>query len=479
MFNPSLIPIVGKGRSVTGEIGSQDADQLLKAIEMGYGSDVAALTGGGALRIQSLDKTLMSTIQENKHFALFNTLAQGSATTTVDEWSEHSSIGGFLGGSTNTETGTIAATQGEYARRVGLVKYLMTRREISFVSTQSNNIVAAEAVEAQGGTLQLLTDAEFLCFEGDDDVVPTEFPGIFCQMEDLGSADHIIDAEGDSVISVALVDKACATIAGAGNFGMATHIFSSMLVQSDLNQFMDPAYRVSIDGSQRSLQLGAPVKGISTSWGDIKVVNDVFIRDERQQKPFECDHAAIAVANNAMKPTAAFTSGAGGASSKFASKHAGNYYYRITGLNANGQSESIVSSVQAIPAGGQCSIVITDSSGSTETGYAIYRSRLNGTGDADDTRLMCRVAKAGGTTTWVDNNRYIPGTAKAFILTMNNNAINWRKYLPLTKFSLYPTVSAVIPFALLLFGYLRISKRRQHVVIKNICTFAQDWKPFG
>ena len=478
MFNPALIPSVG-GRSVTGEVSGQDVVDLKKALEMGYGTDVTSLSGAGNLRIQSLDKTLFSTIVENKHFALFNLLAKSDATTTVDEFTEQSKIGGFLGGSTNSETGIIAAANGEYKRRVGLVKYLMTRREVSYVTMQSNNILNAQAVENQNAALQLLTDAEFLCFEGNDKVVSTEFAGVFQQISDYNETDHIIDAEGDSVVSVALIDKCAATIASAGNYGMASHVFASMKVQSDLNQYLDPAYRVSISGKSQELLLGAPVKGIQTSWGDIAMVNDVFIRDEQQQKPFEIDNAVLAAANVGLQPTAVFSSGAGGATSKFKTAQAGLYYYRITGLNANGESASIVSAQQTIPAGGQCAITITKSAGGAETGYAIYRGRLNGTNAVGDLRLVAKIPKDGATTTWIDENRFIPGTSKAYILTMNNNAISWRKYLPLTKFDLFPTQSAVIPWAVLLFGYLRITKRNQHMVIKNIVAHSQEWKPFG
>ena len=477
MFNPANIPTIG-GRSATGEVSGQEVGELRKALEQGYGTDVTNLTGAGNLRIQSLDKTLYSTIQENSHFELFNLLQKGQATTTVDEWTEQSGIGGFLGGSTNSESGVIPSAQGEYKRRVGMVKFLMTRREVSYVTLQSNNIIQAQAVENQNAALQLLTDAEFLCFDGDDTVVPTEFPGLFTQISDYNETDSVIDAEGESIIDVSLVDKAAARIASAGNYGRASHIFASMQVQSDLNQNLDPAFRVAINGSAQSLLLGAPVTGINTSWGQIATINDVFIRDETQLKPFEVYHASVAAANVGLQPTAALTSGAGAATSKFATNHAGLYYYRITGLNASGESTSIVSAQQTIPAGGQCSIAITDSAVSAETGYAIYRSRKNGTSDLEDMRLMCRIPKAGGTTTWVDENRFIPGTTKAFILTMKNNAISWQKYLPMTKFDLFPTNSAVVPWAVLLFGYLRIMKRNQHIVIKNISPWAADWRPF-
>ena len=176
------LPDMALGQSGTGAMGGAEVEALQKALTAGYGTDPATFTGGTALRIQSLDKTMFSTIQENKHFRLFNALVKSNATATVDEWTEQSSVGGFLGGSTNTETGTIRSADGQYARRTALVKYLMTRREVSFVATLGNNIASAEAIEQQNGAIQLLSDAEYLSFEGDSAVVPTEFDGVYAQL---------------------------------------------------------------------------------------------------------------------------------------------------------------------------------------------------------------------------------------------------------------------------------------------------------
>lgn len=480
-FNPQSLPNLAGGQSATGEMSFADATELRKALEAGYGTDVASLTGGGALRIQSLEKTMLATIQENQHFRLFNELAKSDATATVDEWTEQSSVGGFLGGSTNTETGTIASAQGQYNRRVGMVKYLMTRREVSFVTTLQNALADAEATEAQNGALQLLTDAEFLCFEGDSSIVSTEFDGIGKQIVDLGSSDHVLDAEGASLASINLVNKAAATIAGYGNFGTPTHLFMSQLTQADFDNGLDPAFRVNLDNNPASLMLGSPVAGIRTSWGNIKACPDVFIRDEGQQMPFQVEFAALATANDGMKPQSVGLAVASDASSKFAAGHAGNYYYLVTGINAAGQSTGFVSAQQAIAAGEKCTLTIGVSTGGTETGYVVYRSRKNGTNGVSDFRQVARVARTGSSTTYVDLNRDIPGTTKAYILNMSPGAkaITWRQLLPMLKFALYPTVSAVIPWAQLLFGFLRIGKRKHHVVIKNIVPTGAVWKPFG
>lgn len=484
------LPDIAAGTSVTGEMQSTVLGELQKALTAGYGTDPATFTGGAALRIQSLDKTMQATIQENKHFRLFNELQKTTAGATVDEWTEQSGVGGVLGGSTNTETGIIDEATGDYARRIGMVKYLMTKRQVSLVSTLGNNIASAEAIEQQNGAIQLLTDAEFLCFEGDSDVVATEFDGIYAQIAKgvaSGQVDNsnMIDARAMPLSSIAAVNDAASTIAAYGNFGTPTHIFMSQKTQSDFDTGLDPAFRVPLPGvGEGGLKLGAPVVGIRTSYGNIATVPDVFVRDQDQLVPFQLlpRMAAIATANDGLKPASlAADASANDTGSMFAAGQAGNYYYLVTGLNAKGQSTGLVSSQIAVAAGKKVALTITASVGGQETGYAIYRSRQNGTNAVSDFRLIKRIPKAGATTVFTDLNREIPGTVKASILNMapGAHAINWRQLLPMMKFPLYPTNAAVIPWAQLMFGYLRITKRRHHAVIYNILPNSAPWKPFA
>lgn len=480
------IPAAVGGASVTGEAPGTMVEELQKALSAGYGTDVSTLTGGGALRIQSLDKTMQATIQENKHFRLFNELAKSSATATVDEWTEQSGIGGFLGGSTNTESGIIEESTGAYARRVGLVKFLMTKRQVTLVSTLGNNLASAEAVEAQAGAKQLLTDAEYLSFYGDSAVVPTEFDGIASQMEAgvaAGQVDsrNILDAEGQSLSSVNLLNVAAAQISNRDNFGTPTHLFMSQKVQADFDTGLDPAYRVSLSSTGQDIMLGAPVVGIRTSWGNIATMPDVFINDGDDDTPFEVKYPALATANVGMKPQTVTAAVASDTASQFTAPRAGNYYYLVAGVSAKGQSTGTVTAQVAVAAGQKVTLTITGAAGGAETGYAIYRSRQNGTNAPSDMRLVKRIPKAGATTTFVDLNRDIPGTTKAFILNMTpgDHAINWRQLLPMMKFPLYPTNAAVIPWAQLMFGFLRITKRRQHAVIKNVLPNGAVWRPHG
>lgn len=480
------LPEIAAGQSATGAMEGSALAELSKALTAGYGTDVSTLTGGGSLRIQSLDKTMQATIQENKHFRLFNELAKTGAGATVDEWTEQSGVGGFLGGSTNTETGIINESTGSYARRVGLVKYLMTKRQVSLVSTLGNNIASSEAIEQQAGAKQLLTDAEYLSFEGDSAVVPTEFDGIYAQIlagVTAGQVDtgNILDAQGQSLASINLLNQAAAQISKRDNFGTPTHLFLSQLTQADFDTGLDPAFRVPLTNVPNGgISLGAPVVGVRTSWGDIANCPDVFINDGDQTVPFQVTYPTLATANTGMKPTLAVDASVSDAASSFGAAQAGNYYWLVTGLNANGQSDGVITAQTAVAAGKKVTLTITRSAGAQETGYAIYRSRLNGTNTPSDFRLMARIPCAGATSTYVDRNTDIPGTTRAYVLNMNpgDHAINWRQLLPMMKFPLYPTNAAVIPWAQLMFGYLRITKRRHHAVIKNVLPNGARWRPF-
>ncbi len=476
------------GMAVAGDMGTEQLAELQKSLQAGYGSDMATLEGGSALRIQSLDTTLQATVQDNQHFALFNQLPKPKATAVLDEWTEQSSIGGFLGDSFNDQDGAAAETNGIYERMVGKVKYMTTYRKVPIVLQSQNNIVDAVALETTNGTKQLLSSIEFSLFEGNDLVTPKSFSGIRQQIESLDSADHVIDMHGQALADAGPIMKAAETVFGFGNFGKVTDLYMPPSVQSDLNTHLDPAFRVALDNSPNSITYGTHVRGIQTSWGAIATRNDVFIRDEKMKVPFELRnaiHAAQAVANASFKPQAmtAVAAADGGADSYWDAAHAGDYVYFVTGINHNGETQAVAATAGAatVAAGGKVTITITASAAQTETGYVIYRGRKNGTAELRDVREMVRVPRTGTSTVYVDLNREIPGTTSAFALNMSaqDHAIAWRQFLPMMKIPMAAVNSPIIPWLQMICGYLRISKRNQHVVFKNIVPKGAVWKPFG
>jgi hypothetical protein len=475
------------GDTTFGAMSQGELSALQKSLEAGYGSDMAALTGGSALRIQSLDTTMQATVQDSKHFTLFNLLAKPKATAVLDEWTEQSDIGGFFGGTFNTQDGPAMETNGDYARMVGQVKYMMTYRKVPIVLQTQNNIVDAITLETTNGTKQLLTDIEIGLFEGRSDVTPLAFPGIRQQIESLGKSNNIIDMAGAPLASIGPIAQAAETIYGYGSFGTATDIFLPPSIQTDLNMNLDPAFRIGLNDSAISTVRGTNVTGVQTSYGKISTRNDIFIRDEKLKKPFEVRNAAYlatAVANNTFKPGALTLSvPAADAQSAFLSSQAGNFYYYVTGINQFGESQGVVSAQVAIGSGQSVTLTIPPSPSQQETGYVIYRSRMNGTNQLNDLREMTRVPYVSGnaTTTFVDRNHDIPGSTSAFILNLSpsDHAISWRQFMPMLKIAMAATNSPIIPWIQMICGYLRVTKRSQHVVIKNVVPTNAAWQPFG
>lgn len=467
---------------VPGMQGS-DWDVMLKAITAGYGTDMATLSGGGALRLQSLEHVLMSVVQSYDDFVLFNRLKKSPAGATVDEWTEKSSIGGRPGSGFSNELDDIVERSAKYDRKVALVKYLMTRKNVSIVQLAQKTIIEAKADEEVNGTLQLLTSAEWACFYGDSSVVPQEYDGIKKAIDDIGSSDHIIDAGGTDMGSQGfqhIIDGA-ATIRQFGNFGKITDVFMSVGAQTDLDFSLDPAFRVALNDNATNVQLGAPVSAIKTSFGNIKCNPDIFVTES--QMPYEAESPAANTTTNPTKPTSVTPATTTDVASKFSAAWAGNYYWAVASVNQFGQSDLVKTTQQAIGAGEKMTLTIAASGAVDETGYAIFRSRKNGTNTSSDLRLVKRIARTSTSTEFVDLNRDIPGTSIAFLLNMmpQMDAIGLRQLLPMTRFQLYPTAKAEDPWAQLLFIYLRVTKARQHMYVKNILPRKAKsvWDPMG
>ena len=464
-------------------IASNDWEGMLKAITAGYGSDSATLVGGGSLRLQSLEHTLMSVVQSYDDFVLFNRLKKTPAGATVDEWTEKTSVGGRPGSGFSNELDDIVERSASYDRKVAMVKYLMTRKNVSIVQLAQKTIIEAKADEEVNGTLQLLTSAEWGCFYGDSSVVAQEFDGIKKAIDDTSLADHVIDAGGLDLGSAGFqhILNGAQTVRKFGNFGRITDIFLSTAAQTDLDLSLDPAFRVMLDNNPASVGIGAPVAAFKTSFGQIKTNPDIFVVEGAI--PYEAETPAGNTTTNPTKPVSATPVISTDAASKFSAPWAGLYYWGVASVNAYGQSDVVKTAQQTIASGDKCTLTIAASGAQDETGYAIFRSRLGGTNASGDMRLVKRVARTAASTVVVDKNDDIPGTSMAFLLNMlpQMDAIGIRQLLPMTRFQLYPTAKAEDPWAQLLFMYLRVTKARQHVYIKNIlpATAKAVWNPQG
>ena len=498
--------MTGGGNAMNGSMGGTMAEfeELTKALQASnYETNVAELNQGGALGVQSLDTAMKTVIQENEHFVLFNRLAQSNAINIVDEYSRQNSIGGWLGGSTNTQMGVVRAAQGEYKREVGFVKFLMTLRQVGYVLNIGKNIAEPVAVEERNGALQLLTDANYLLYHGNSAASPTQYDGIITMLEDAIANseipdENVQDLDGKALDSIEALSRLQTSVASYGSWGNSTDIFMPYSVQHDLNMSLDPAYRWTPAG-QNTPVLGGQVDGIRLTKGILKTNVDTFIQDETNPMvhPFEVNNSRIADELSGLTPTVDVKPTATNVNNiknptftRFTKNRAGTYYYVVAGIDGNGKGYSKASTAKAglIDAtNGFNQLTITESSSKAETGYAIYRSvQMKATGSTapaiTEYRLVKVIAKdKSGTTVFVDDNTTIPGTIAVPMLnlTPGADAIGWRQFQPMTKIPLPFGVGGmpVMSWFQFLFGYLRVTKPKHHGYIKNILPKGALWRP--
>lgn len=489
------IPFSGAGIEAGAGLNPPDSQfvftnvaDFMKAVTAGYGTDVATLTGGAALRLQSIEPSLLATIQEDKHFILFNRLQQSPAGATVDEWTVKPWIGGYPGSAYNSELGVMDERQGEYDRKVAKVKYLMTKRSVSVVQESQKTLVDTIAVEKIDAIRELKTSIEWGIVYGDSAVNPLEFDGLVKIITDKNDSDLIVDAAGGGLSYVAQeVINLSAAIASYGRFGKATDYFCSLAVQAaEVDQKIDPAFRVPVDrgAGAASYQLGTPVDGIRTGHGIVKSNQDVFIQEG--QMPWTArpgQFPALVTAAALTAPTAVVAAAVAGpqTGSKWVASQAGNYYYAVESISKSGRSTPVKSLLIAVGATDAPTVTITNPADANVTGYAIYRSRKNGTNATSDFREMKRIPlTAGASTVFTDKNEDVPGTSPMLILNLmpGANAVTLRRLLPMTLFPLYPTNTATKPWSQLIFLYLRVALDNQVAMVKNILPASASWRPF-
>ncbi len=468
------------------------AREIVKSLTgtKGAGTDLSALTGAGALRVENLDPVLFSVTVENKHFDLFNRLLphKRDSFSMLDQQIIKKGIGGFPGSAFSTEQGTGRPDrQGDYQRLLTELGVFMDRRSVSLVTALQGvlqnragatnfSTVSEENVNA---ALTLLETIEWGLFYGDRTVSTYEINGLQALIQN-GAAGNVIDMKGTTFSDHTQLADLAQRIAKRPQFGKPDLLYTSSNVKYDLDKSLISGYRVNLDTAVPNTVTGVPVKGFNYSavgigQGYAEIIPHAYV--EENKVPVEVTNpnaptlTAPTVACAAVAPTVA--------NSSWINAQAGAYYYRVEAWSAGQVSPTAVTvSAATVAAGGAIDVTIT--AGGTETYYAIYRGRLGGTNAASDMRLVARVAKTGGTTVWRDLNTTIPGTSEVFMLTSapNLNAMTWLQMLPLTQFPLAQT-DASLNWLVMLLGALRVPDARKHGVIRNVLPSNAAWKPFN
>lgn len=437
-----------------------DVIELQKALEAGF--QISSQTGGGALRVESLEASLKVLTYTQNEFKLWQDIPKLPAYSTVEEYNELQTYGNEDQGLALPEGHLPEEDDTNYVRRTSLVKFFGTTRVVThpmtLVRPAHGDVIA---LENQNGIMRVLRYVENTLFFGDSGLTQGGQEGVnFDGLVGLIDSNNVIDLQGQPMTESDIETGANVV---RENWGTPTHMYLSTRVKSDLVKQFYPRERIQLPPPTAG-QIGFRFDTFSSQAGVINIRDHTFLSTAPK---------APTVAGSAKAPAApASVTGVLNATGNgdFAKSGAGTYDYAVSAGNRFGLSASvdITAAVALTTLTDQIDLTITNaaSPGSLEF-FAIYRSRPDGT----DKFLIAKVGATditgSGTNSFSDLNPIMAGFSQAFMLEMSPQVIAFKQLAPLMKMDL-ATIAPSIRWMILLYGVLQLYAPRKAVRYTNI-----------
>ncbi len=434
-----------------GSPGQDEGEYVLKALEAQEGeTDVANLTGVGALTPQDLEALLNHMTWRDKHMVLWNLLkpTMEPAYSTVIEYSQQIGYGISEGGYVSQMENPDEADP-SFKRRTAFLKFLRQQYKYSDVATMVRSIASPEKKAKEGSIARLMRTFIRSMYNGDDAMIPESVTGFKKTIEGNGSTRHIVDLRGNLPTQQNFANLSEAIM---NNYGDPDGLFL-LCSTSGLNQLgriitegsanmQRWNYGVMADGG---VSIGNRVSQINTQFGVIYPKADLFLGYEfESNKPPRVntgtDPAVISEGQTSRfapkQPT--LTSVVVDAPSVTGSKwvasgdafrlsDSAKYSYRVAAGNKFGlsQATTLTQAGSNVLAGGSITVTITPATSDPNppTYYVVFSDKAEGYGALDPTnnfRAIGRVAASGmSAVTFVDLNAVLPGTSVMFLLDLS------------------------------------------------------------
>lgn len=479
-----------------GLASQSEVDTLNKALSAGTGYTGAptSLSGGGALQVESLEPSLKAVTFEMKTLKLWPMINKTQAYNTVEEYNRQLSYGEQTnGGFFDADSGAAPNSHdANYTRQLEIVRYIGTTRVVSHPLTLvRSNHGPVIAQQIKNGNMWILEQVERQLFEangyfvtstgtftGADASVPStsvKFNGLDKQVRkgdtDTNATytgfDGYNDTTDNSVIinqDGAILDEDALETGGQrvlDNFGTPTHLFMPNKVHSDTSRLFYPKERINNMGVSEG-SAGFILNEFVSSAGVYKMVGNRFLAPRRGV-------LAAAQTGAPATPVIGSTSTVADANSKFgvsASEPVGTYSYRVSALNASGESLAVAQSSQAITAGNSVQVVISAGT-SGAVYYAVFRAPVGTTTGHEFIGYVADSTGNGGGVTFRDAGNKLPGLSNAYLTQLDPENITWRQLAPLMKIDL-AIIGAAYRWMQLLYGTPVIFMPRHQVIFDNI-----------
>lgn len=464
--------------------------ELQKAMQAGQitGRDTTGLSlTQEPLKVESLEKTLKLLEYRTQDIKLWGAIPKMTAYNTVEEFIQLASYGSDRGGF--YDEGELSDVEdSKYIRRAELVKYIQVTGEVTMQAQMVRSYVDAMRKEVENKMMWVSRKVDKALTKADSEIIPQEFNSLYKQHASIGAGPEslyanfnayynsgtLIDLRGASLKQE---DIENAAVGVDGNYGTANVLFSPTTVVSALSQDYYERQRIMFNpGQSFNGNIGTPIKGISTTLGDIALMTDKFMNND--PKRLASDTSTSSKAPTA--PTTVTATLVADVTSKYVDNvEEGNAYFAVAAINRYGESNlTVFATAVTITAGQGVDITITPSAGANAaSGYVVYRTKITAAGAPTGLEFFpifkvsesSRVAGYNGAGAGVvrDLGFFLPDTEQAFVTQMDDEVLSFKQLAPISKLDL--AVQAMSRrFIIFLFGTPQLSAPKKMVRFINV-----------
>jgi hypothetical protein len=436
---------------------------MVKALMAGYGTDAAQYEGGRVFQPEDCESATVIAMRERaKDFKLMNSLKRRPVGSTVHQYNVQSDVGDVDLGFT-LEGGVAPNEDLDVKRYTSEMKYILKRREITEQALITAKYEDAYDIEKRSGILSVLRTAEKACFHGDAAVVPEQFNGLLTQIKSVEeNKRNIVDFRGKTIATIGekiFTDMAEMIYDKGGEMNKS---FYPPILGGDIQDLCRDRLRFGTEDKRMS----AVFNEYPTLYGALAIAGDEAGPDKLFY-PKKVVKPGGDVHKLPNPPASVVLTAAPNSKTQFkGTSHTGTFKYTIHAISAHGISVGKDASV-AVADGDEVKIVITPDSIKPGTGFIVCRSAPGGS----DVMEMVKIAKDGGpTTTYIDLNEDLPGTADMLFITEGVDQVvaEFFQLMPARVYRMFPTDRLVTPFIVTLWGTPALKIPHWSGIAKNI-----------
>lgn len=472
-----------------GSASAQEVEELNKALDAGagYAGAPTALTGGGALQVESLDASLKSVTYEMKNIKLWPLMAKDQAYNTIEEYNRQDAYGdqgkGFI-----AEGDLPRSEDSSYSRQIQRVRFIGVTRELTHVYTLVRNAHGdAIAREIRNGTMRILEIVERNLFDGRGHYVSAatgllegadaailaddlSWEGLDKQIRKgnsdasaqakaftgYGLAETVIQDQRGAVLDEDSLEDAGRVV--VENFGNPNLMIMDTKSHSDLARQFYPKERINNMGVANG-KAGFVLQQFVSSAGAFDLMSDVFLRPKRSSSSI-----SAGAPGTPAQPTVAIIAPTV-ANSLWTAAEAGAYFYRTAAINKAGEGiQSVSSATASVAAGGALDVTCQAVAGAHA--YAVFRS-VKGSDTGHEFIGFVAPAAVGAAVVMRDANQKLPGLSQAYLLSNESEVMRFKQLAPLMKMDL-AIIATAYRWMQLLYGTPIVYAPRKNVILSNI-----------